>query len=1630
MSTGNPFHSVEPSLRRSRRRWIAWLAGAGLIGTPLLYAFLTSGMFFKGVILPRVEHRLRARITVEKVEWSPWSQLALRGLRVRTTGDQPLIEADELRLQGSSWAWWRGEMKFGAITLARPAVHVVEEADGTSNLDPLLQALAPDASATGGGWSIEGITAHDGAITCIKNTAAGRALTLQADGLSFDVGPLENGQTSQWQITANAKASRDAQIAEGNLTANGTLSISSVGKLGRAAGKFAWLPAVVTAQPAVRGELDWTPGRLNQCVLDFSEGNIPSGQVKLSGGVEAAQGDDWVLQASARAVPGNVLRLLPLGRDVDFRGTQLHGTNTLRLSGSWTAPRVVAHGQWQALPLLISRAGVTTPAVEVTADYALHWDAAQKTFQIAQAHLSGVKEGRRLFQGRLTSPWQVMGATGSTQPLAGELVLQDMDVAQWRPLLADIADAGRLSLQLTTAPARGGVIQFTIGASALGLEAKQGDFTLRRSDLSLSATGEWSGSRIKIQQGGLRHLARAENNSQSHTQLENLELTFVRPVANQDWQLMIAADVQHQSGTNSVQGALRGSANCTGALLKMPVAADVNATFQAGNATGVFAEVAGIQTRLVGQWTTDRLQQLVLQLERGGAALGGLRARGDRDAADGAWRLDCVVDSVDRRLLNYIGAPWAMDFRGTMLNATNQVRIAADGRQWQVNGHADARQFSVARDGATTPPLEISADYDLAWDWQQRTCLLQKFALSGKQGARQILRGQLLQPLRLSQAGPAGASQMELSVQGLDLRDWQPLLGRHAQAGQFDAQLRLHARQAGQPMEFNGTMDARNLVAGSLRSAAVQLQINGRLAGWTGVLLDHYRAQWSGASGRSHVAEGAGQAEFAGADEVHLKKFTGEYRVGNLPAAQYALAGQYSTGTRAGRMAFAFTEVNQHALQSLSLWDRPDWPLRSAKGEANGTMVFNSEGAPEIRARVEFVGVPVEHVRWPQEPLGVAALVEGGLRRQENGGWEMQVSRMGGGWRWGDGEAERFEMEGAARLVGGQFDAGLTKCKLTNIGPATLRALGLAMAGDKTLQSGLLTADGSAQWDSRGSSGFSGKCSVTNLTLNDPAGLWNNRPLQAAWELEVLSQRLASGAHLVQVGKLDGTCSLGAGHNATFSVKGKHDSARHVGDWQIKVGGVDSEFLKPMLAPWFEMKNLASGMAALEQNTEVLANGKQHMSGTLSVRDWQWRAAKEANATRIAAKMEFELVADAKAQSLEVRRFHVDLPDTNGTKNDVEIAGSLDMSTPGKITGRLSAKSDALELERLLDFINALPHSPSPREAADLRWQLDAKRLLWANLVAENCTALEIQNGKALDFTDLRMRLEGGDVAGHYRINYSGPNVQHDIGLKGAGVAPLPLLLRWPTIKRHLPLAAQEWIGAQKDWGKLAGDIRLRWTDGAFQNGRITSKDHETDPAELHITHTQLRLPEGQNRAGLLTKVLLLPLTGAAKGMEVDKLLAELVRDVALSTRLEQGKLELSFVFNTGSFKTQTAGTIQLLTDVGQSVLDLPVGIALAPDVARKFRIGDGLFQRNEYYQLPLFLRLQGTLGNPDPVTDKAMLGIMLIRGLGANTTNVPFEILRKAPGMIVDPRKLPQLLDILPLPLRPWELLFPPPKK
>src|SRR5262245_34041012 len=114
---------------------------AGLVVLAILFYFVAgTSAFVKGVVLPKVGKALNADVSAASVSFSPFSQITFEKLKVQPPGSQPVFTADRIKVRYRLFSILSGHYVIDEFTVASPVLQIVQETNGTSNVDPITQA--------------------------------------------------------------------------------------------------------------------------------------------------------------------------------------------------------------------------------------------------------------------------------------------------------------------------------------------------------------------------------------------------------------------------------------------------------------------------------------------------------------------------------------------------------------------------------------------------------------------------------------------------------------------------------------------------------------------------------------------------------------------------------------------------------------------------------------------------------------------------------------------------------------------------------------------------------------------------------------------------------------------------------------------------------------------------------------------------------------------------------------------------------------------------------------------------------------------------------------------------------------------------------------------------------------------------------------------------------------------------------------------------------------------------------------------------------------------------------------------------------------------------------------------------
>lgn len=292
----------------ARRHWLKKLAvvlGGFVVLLVAAFFVVTSSGFIKGVILPRVGQAMNATLTADEVSFRPFSQLHLRGVKLQTTGPEPLLTVAELRARYSLVAMLGGTLKVDEVLVDSPVVNVVETADGQRNTDALTAGSPPAATPAKPATSqppsvdLKLFNLKNATVRYTKQHPGGTRDVIELTGINVTLADIKNGAAGKFSFALGAKAElnppESSQRGAVTLKHDGDYTftlgpdllptqISGSDKLDvtSASGAFAEL-----ADAGLDFTAEMTPTEIKGVTMGFRKAGKPLGVVRLAGPFDA-----------------------------------------------------------------------------------------------------------------------------------------------------------------------------------------------------------------------------------------------------------------------------------------------------------------------------------------------------------------------------------------------------------------------------------------------------------------------------------------------------------------------------------------------------------------------------------------------------------------------------------------------------------------------------------------------------------------------------------------------------------------------------------------------------------------------------------------------------------------------------------------------------------------------------------------------------------------------------------------------------------------------------------------------------------------------------------------------------------------------------------------------------------------------------------------------------------------------------------------------------------------------------------------------------------------------------------------------------------------------------------------------
>lgn len=489
----------------------------------------TSSGFLKAVVLPKVGAAINARVTAESISLSPFSQIEIQGLKVETTGSEPLLTSQKVRVRYALMDIIKGNINVDEVTLESPVIQVIQQADGSSNLDPILKKDDKGAADDGKKQepmrlSVKNVSLKNGTVKQVQKLALGGANTTEIQNLDIALDRLGNQQSGK--LTLSAALTMEQRNGATNDVLKATISggydfglnqellpqtITGSTKLNVSSGQgaFADLAGFTGSLDA-----DLTPKELRKVALVFTKNNQRLGEVRASGPLDLDR-REGNLRIEILSLDKNAFALATAGKGMDFRQSEINSTNQITISQGGTF--FAASGNLAGAKISVTQGAMNTPEMDLSLDYQATINTGDRSAVLQKLSLNGSYGGRDFLHTSLDRQMNLSWgeAVKGYKDAALNLTVTNFNLADWRPVLGTNVSAGVVQATLAlVAQQDGKILKTELAARVNGLSAMAGTNQLRNADVAIDLSGTVEQMKIvniskytvAIVQGGLELL--------------------------------------------------------------------------------------------------------------------------------------------------------------------------------------------------------------------------------------------------------------------------------------------------------------------------------------------------------------------------------------------------------------------------------------------------------------------------------------------------------------------------------------------------------------------------------------------------------------------------------------------------------------------------------------------------------------------------------------------------------------------------------------------------------------------------------------------------------------------------------------------------------------------------------------------------------------------------------------------------------------------------------------------------------------------------------------------------------------------------------------------------------------------
>lgn len=1070
---------------------------------------------------------------------------------------------------------------------------------------------------------------------------------------------------------------------------------------------------------------------------------------------------------------------------------------------------------------------------------------------------------------------------------------------------------------------------------------------------------------VTLRDGGARYeIARADG-SRDVLAIEALEFGAdqVRNGATSEFKLGANVRVETSDPSGVAVESLKASVEWSG---KVALGADVTPgnvdsrlELAIDEATGRFAQSAGLSAVLKARGSVQKLDELTLSFRRGPTETGRVQVTGGYDVAAGSGTFDLNVGKLPPVVLALAAAQTGLDFEFADFSSTNHIAFSQRGRAiaatggWLVNG------LTATKNGGTTPVLDVALNYAAAFDVSAGRIAIDSLKFVARQSGQPLVEAHVSEPLHYTLSGPtAGSADGALNLEVSQLRpgDWRLFVGDLPVAGSLSAQVGIASSDTAQGLTIRARamLSEGQISIGTNRvdqlTAALEVQ---------GELSPTHELRFPQLSVRLAHSDNS-LAELAGTAHVGLSNFS--------VSAQTTIKAELAP------------------LAALA----GDLPVKVSGGTATLTSTADySTEAMNVQGTLSVAALGFDLAGVPFSPVGVEMPFEL-TRSREELQWTMPGASLT------EGGAVALQMTSSGRLNPTNH-AGTMEFALPLINERLVNPFLAVHAPQQRLRSAQASVAVKGEFSAEGRQRWSLSSQATNVVLVGS----NNVPIGPALGSQALMEveRDADGGG-VRLKKWEGHLFAGGQPAGELTAEGELRTAGPMARFNAKLTGVNEHMLGPLVA-------LLSGDRRVEQ-ADLSAETAIDYEGT---RPSQVRLGLALRGVRLhdplgrlqenPRDVELKLYANIVSNRADLAEGSFQMTPNDGLSNRVDLAGWVDLAEPTALRGDLSLRSPGVDLSPLYGLLER--RDGNTNEAPDLEeiraeavgaeveeftpaWPvsrfafgLNFQQVKLRELTVSNWLAQAIVFSNSLDLGMFSLQLNGAPVNARLHATNSAGRLRFELAaeIERLRIAPVVRTFYpdWPGLAEAEVYSAVHLQGAaragQSLWTAASGEFHVGVTNASFQP--LSRRWQNT----LRPVGLLLQSPE------LFTS----PIKWAIQHVQLTNQTLTLAKSTVVSD----------------AYVLDTTFAVALADDfTGSAIPRTPLDLYLSRNLVTQLGLLPGADTNRvmRFVRLPAFAFIQGTIGEPRVEADRLKLTGMTLGSAGHFVGGSAGDLLQRAGGV------------------------------